>query len=224
LKRSPVVAVGVDRDGVGRDNGTRRPSSHGPPCSWQTSPYWSIGNAGFSDVCRAREVLEVVKLRCPLIGVRRFARRAGVNGADLAKFLSYCCSPSRAIAAKLQAAPAQILSLAASLLCTWWLVSLTQLVNCPRCQRNDTIEGNRYRDTARTDQVNELTEERVLQPRPLVIDQRSRGDDGNNREHDHIKSPDPPPEGRILALVCSAFATVKLIVLEFCRNLVLERM
>jgi transcriptional regulator with XRE-family HTH domain len=54
-----------------------------------------------------REVLEGVKRRCQLIGVRRFAKRAGVDAANLAKVLSGRRRPSQAMLAKVQAALAQ---------------------------------------------------------------------------------------------------------------------
>jgi transcriptional regulator with XRE-family HTH domain len=51
-----------------------------------------------------REVLEAVKRRCRLIGVRWLAKRAGVDAANLAKALSGRREPSRAMLAKLEAA------------------------------------------------------------------------------------------------------------------------
>jgi hypothetical protein len=35
-----------------------------------------------------QEVLDALRMRCRLIGVREFVNRAGVNGANLAKVLS----------------------------------------------------------------------------------------------------------------------------------------
>jgi transcriptional regulator with XRE-family HTH domain len=52
----------------------------------------------------AREVLEGIKERCQAIGVRRFAKQAGVDSANLAKVLSGRRRPSRAMLAKLKAA------------------------------------------------------------------------------------------------------------------------
>ena len=52
----------------------------------------------------AQEVLEAVRQGCDVIGVRRFARRAGVDAANLAKILSSRRRPSRAMLAKLEAA------------------------------------------------------------------------------------------------------------------------
>jgi transcriptional regulator with XRE-family HTH domain len=52
----------------------------------------------------AQEVLEAVRQDCDAIGVRRFARRAGVDAANLAKILSSRRRPSRAMLAKLEAA------------------------------------------------------------------------------------------------------------------------
>jgi transcriptional regulator with XRE-family HTH domain len=61
-----------------------------------------------------REVLEPDKRRCQLIGVRRFAKRAGVDVANLANVLSERRRPNRAMLAKLQAALAQNLWLLTS--------------------------------------------------------------------------------------------------------------
>jgi transcriptional regulator with XRE-family HTH domain len=55
----------------------------------------------------AREVLGTVKRRCQPIGVRRFARYAEVDGANLTKILSGRRTPSRAMLAKLEAALTQ---------------------------------------------------------------------------------------------------------------------
>jgi hypothetical protein len=57
-----------------------------------------------------------------------------------------------------------------------------------------------------------------------LIDQYHCDDDGDQREHDRIKAPSPPRKERILTLVLPAFAVVELIVFEFRRNLVLQRM
>jgi transcriptional regulator with XRE-family HTH domain len=51
-----------------------------------------------------RKVLAAVRRRCKLIGVREFARRAGVDSANLAKVLSGRREPSPMMLAKLEAA------------------------------------------------------------------------------------------------------------------------
>jgi transcriptional regulator with XRE-family HTH domain len=56
---------------------------------------------------QGREVLEAVKRYFDLFGLREFARWAGVDGPNLAKFLSGRRQSSRAIAAKLQVALAR---------------------------------------------------------------------------------------------------------------------
>lgn len=53
---------------------------------------------------QGREALEAVKRHCDLFGLREFARRAGVDGANLAKVLSGRRRPSRAMLATLGAA------------------------------------------------------------------------------------------------------------------------
>jgi len=54
-----------------------------------------------------REVLDAVRGRCRLLGLREFARRAGVDSANLAKVLSGRREPSLLMLAKLQATLAQ---------------------------------------------------------------------------------------------------------------------
>jgi predicted transcriptional regulator len=51
-----------------------------------------------------REVLDVVRRRCRLVGVREFARRAGVDGANLAKIVSGRRRPSQVMLVRLQVA------------------------------------------------------------------------------------------------------------------------
>jgi transcriptional regulator with XRE-family HTH domain len=60
------------------------------------------------EVEHVQEVLDAVRRRCRLAGVREFARRAGVDGANLAKVLSGHRKPSQAMLAKLEAALARI--------------------------------------------------------------------------------------------------------------------
>ncbi len=55
----------------------------------------------------ARELLAAVKQRCHVIGVREFARRAGVDGANLTHILSGRRKPSEALLIKLEAALTQ---------------------------------------------------------------------------------------------------------------------
>jgi predicted transcriptional regulator len=54
-----------------------------------------------------REVLDAVRGRCRLVGVREFARRAEVDGANLAKVLNGQLKPSRVMLAMLDAALAR---------------------------------------------------------------------------------------------------------------------
>ena len=51
-----------------------------------------------------REVLDAARRRCRLVGVREFARRAGVDSANLAKVLGGRRKPSQVMLAKLEAA------------------------------------------------------------------------------------------------------------------------
>lgn len=53
------------------------------------------------------EVLDAVRRRCRLVGVQEFARRAGVDGANLAKVLSGRRKPSLVMLANLQIALAR---------------------------------------------------------------------------------------------------------------------
>lgn len=53
------------------------------------------------------EVLDAVRMRCWLVGVREFARRAGVDGPNLAKVLSGRRKPSQLMIATLQVMLAQ---------------------------------------------------------------------------------------------------------------------
>lgn len=50
-----------------------------------------------------REMLDAVRRRCQLLGAREFARRAGVDSANLAKVLGDRRKPSQLMLAKLQA-------------------------------------------------------------------------------------------------------------------------
>jgi transcriptional regulator with XRE-family HTH domain len=56
------------------------------------------------EAVHVREVLDAIRKRCRLIGVREFARRAGVDSANLAKVLSGRREPSPMMLAKLEAA------------------------------------------------------------------------------------------------------------------------
>ena len=51
-----------------------------------------------------REVLDAVRKRCRLVGIREFARQARVDNANLAKVLSSQRQPSQVMLAKLEAA------------------------------------------------------------------------------------------------------------------------
>jgi hypothetical protein len=55
-----------------------------------------------------RVIVDAVRRLCPLIGVRGFARQAGVDGANLVKVLSGHRKPSQAMLAKLEAAHAHL--------------------------------------------------------------------------------------------------------------------
>jgi transcriptional regulator with XRE-family HTH domain len=51
-----------------------------------------------------REVLEAVRRRCRLVGVREFARRAGIDAANLARVLQGRRKPSQLMLAQLEGA------------------------------------------------------------------------------------------------------------------------
>ncbi len=55
-----------------------------------------------------QEVLDAVRRHCRLVGVRKIARRAGVDSANLAKVLSGRRKPSHVMLEKLEAALARI--------------------------------------------------------------------------------------------------------------------
>jgi transcriptional regulator with XRE-family HTH domain len=82
--------------------GKRRPSSATLAKLYRALPL--LQREALEEAELAQEVLEAVRQGCDVIGVRRFARRAGVDAANLAKILSSRRRPSRAMLAKLEAA------------------------------------------------------------------------------------------------------------------------
>jgi transcriptional regulator with XRE-family HTH domain len=61
----------------------------------------------YEEAEHVREVLDAVRRRCQLVGVREFARRAGVDAANLVRILKGRRKPSQLMLAKLQAALAR---------------------------------------------------------------------------------------------------------------------
>jgi transcriptional regulator with XRE-family HTH domain len=63
-----------------------------------------LDSAASEEAEHVREVLDVLRRRCRLVGVREFARQAGVYSANFAKLLSGRREPSPMMLAKLEAA------------------------------------------------------------------------------------------------------------------------